>query len=150
MIHNQKFMSFLKEVKRSTSDPKIIECLEELVYQKLGLDIFMSIESAKIALSKEETATVEYRQGGIDIHELVKRFEFEQYIESYANEISAMMEEALTQIELDHEKIDVVVMVGGSSRIPLLKKIVADKFPAIPVIKTDIYSSVAYGLSVAD
>ncbi len=146
----QQFMSFLKEVKRSTSDPDKIKCLEELVYEKLGLDIFMAIESAKIALSKDQAATVEYGQGSIDIQELVKRFEFEQFIESYANEISAMIEESLSQVELDCEEMDVVVMVGGSSRIPMLKRIVEEKFPAIPVTKTDIYSSVAYGLSVAD
>lgn len=32
----------------------------------------------------------------------------------------------------------------------MLKKIVEDKFSNIPVITTNIYSSVAYGLSVAD
>ena len=149
MIHNKQFMDFLKEVKRTTSNPERIECLEELVFEKLGLDIFMAIESAKVALSRDEAATVEYRQGAIDIQEGVKRFEFEQYIESYANEISAMIDASLRQVESAFRKMDVVVMVGGSSRIPLLKRIVENKFPAIPVVKTDIYASVAYGLSAA-
>ncbi|MCP4745645.1 MAG: Hsp70 family protein [Desulfobacteraceae bacterium] len=150
MVHNQQFMSFLKEVKRTTSDPEKIKCLEELVYEKLGLEIFIAIETAKIALSEDMEAYVEYRQNGIDIQELVKRIEFEHYIASYANEISEMMDESLNQGELDYDQMDIVLMVGGSSKIPLLKKIIEDKFPTIPVIQTNIYSSVAYGLSVAD
>lgn len=148
MVHNHQFMTFLKEVKRSTSDPAKIKCLEDLVHNKLGLDIFMAIESAKMSLSKDKEATVQYQQEGIDILENIKRLEFDNYIESYVSEISDMIDDALKQIKFGYREIDVVIMVGGSSKIPRLKKVVEDKFPDIPLIKTDIFHSVAYGLSV--
>jgi molecular chaperone DnaK (HSP70) len=61
-----------------------------------------------------------------------------------------MIDETFDQIQLDSGNIDYILMVGGSSKIPFLRRVVESKFRRIPVINTDIYSSVAFGLGFDD
>lgn len=148
MIHNRQFISFLKEVKQSTSDPDKIKCLEELVYKKLGLDVFLAIESAKIDLSEKNKSAVEYHEGAIAIEETIERNEFEGYLKEHAEKISQMIDDTFNQIRFQYSDIDDILMVGGSSRIPLLRRIIREKFPTTPMTQADIFASVAHGLSV--
>ncbi len=95
-------------------------------------------------------ATVQFIQDIITIAEEIHRLEFERYIEEHAQKISHMIDETFNRIQMESTHMDFILMVGGSSRIPLLRGIVEQKFPAIPLMETDIYSSVAYGLGIDD
>lgn len=149
MIQNRKFMAFLAEVERTTSDPGRIRALRDLVFDRLGLDVFEAIERAKIDLSGETVSTVAYRHGAVDICEALERSQFEAYISSPKEAVAQMIRSALVQADLGPERIDIILLVGGSSQIPLFRGLVEEMFPNATIQEAALFTSVAHGLSVA-
>ena len=84
---------------------------------------------AKIALSSQPLAhiDIELPQGGRYSREL-SREQFEQLIQPIVARTLAPCRDALRDAGLTPEQIDEVVLVGGSTRIPLVQRLVGDVF----------------------
>jgi molecular chaperone HscA len=62
-------------------------------------------------------------------HELkISKSEFEELIRPYIDKTIACCKNAMKDAKLTNADIDVIVMVGGSTRIPMIKKIISDFF----------------------
>jgi molecular chaperone DnaK len=105
----------------------------------LGLDIRTNPEAiqavrkavieAKIALSEKESArlAVTLPDGKIYAREITRE-QFEQLIAPVVARTAAPVKQALKDAGLTPEKIDEVVMVGGSTRIPAVRALVTGLF----------------------
>jgi Fe-S protein assembly chaperone HscA len=84
---------------------------------------------AKIALSSQSLAhiDIELPQGGRYSREL-SREQFEQLIQPIVARTLAPCRDALRDAALTSDQIDEVVLVGGSTRIPLVQRLVSDVF----------------------
>jgi molecular chaperone DnaK (HSP70) len=84
---------------------------------------------AKIALSSQPLAhiDIELPQGGRYSREL-SREQFEQLIQPIVARTLAPCRDALRDAALTPDQIDEVVLVGGSTRIPLVQRLVSDVF----------------------
>ena len=90
-------------------------------------DVKRKVEAAKIRLSTEDKAVIEIlgllkdEDGDIlDIEVEVTRPQFESLLLPFAEQAVALTLQAIGAIHFDLDLIDKVVMVGGSSSIPLL------------------------------
>lgn len=63
-----------------------------------------------------------------DVRALLKREEFEELIKPYVDRITVPLEQALAEAKLKVEDIDGVEMVGGSTRIPIIKEKISNFF----------------------
>jgi len=81
-------------------------------------------ERAKKQLSFEATFTAEWESKAVSLTAL----ELEQLITPLINETLACCKKALQDAGLVADKIDTIVMVGGSTRIPSIKKAVSQFF----------------------
>jgi Fe-S protein assembly chaperone HscA len=88
-----------------------------------------TVTDAKIALSSQETAriVVELPDAEPYARELT-RAQFEGLIQPIVERTLAPVREALKDAQTTPEQIDEVVMVGGSTRIPLVQRLVAEVF----------------------
>jgi len=84
---------------------------------------------AKIALSSQSVAQIDIKlpQGGRYSREL-SREQFEQLIQPIVDRTMAPCRDALRDAALTPDQIDEVVLVGGSTRIPLVQRLVSDVF----------------------
>jgi molecular chaperone HscA len=101
-------------------------------------------EEVKKKLSAEEQAEVEWNASRITI----TRKEFEHTIAPLIARTLTSCSQALADAELRVEDIDVVVMVGGSTRVPSVKQSVADFFGKEVYDKVNPDEVVALGAAV--
>ncbi|MFC1755276.1 Hsp70 family protein, partial [Thermoproteota archaeon] len=148
LAYNKEFESIMNRISNRNSHPEKIEALEQLIYEQLGLDVFEAVEEAKKDLSDNDDSLILYQEEKIDIEEAINRPEFEGIIKRQTDEIQRIMSEALEKAGLKRDDIDISLLVGGTSKVPLFKRIITDMFPKSKLYKSDDFTSVAYGLEV--
>ena len=93
-------------------------------------------ERAKIQWSTADEERVQVAQaikaGGRmhHVNELVHRREFEQLIEREVQEAMHQLDVALDRAQVSQRQVDIVLLVGGSSRVPLVRAQLQDRFGA--------------------
>ncbi|MGH2730346.1 MAG: molecular chaperone DnaK [Actinomycetota bacterium] len=89
-------------------------------------------EKAKIELSSTQTATVNLpfitatEQGPLHLEVTLTRAEFEQMTEDLLEKCKGPFQQAVKDAGIDVSKIDHVILVGGSTRMPAVRKLVKD------------------------
>lgn len=108
-------------------------------------------ERAKRALSFTEETTVEVDSlfEGTDLKSRISRKSFEHLCEDLFHSILEPFKKVLRDSKMDKSGIDEVVLVGGSSRIPRIVKLISDFFNG-KTLCTSIHpeESVAHGAAV--
>ena len=108
-------------------------------------------ERAKRTLSSSAEATVEIDSlhEGIDFYSKVTRARFEELNMDLFKNTLAPVEQALKDAKMSKSNIDEIVLVGGSTRIPKVQKLLEDFFNGKTLNKTiNPDEAVAYGAAV--
>ena len=106
-------------------------------------------ESARIRLSEEDMATIQLDldQGRVFQENLTREW-FEEQAASVVQKAVACAKEAVRDAGVDPANIDRVIMVGGTTRTPLVRRLVAEAFQIEPYVALDPDRVVALGASV--
>jgi molecular chaperone DnaK len=111
--------------------------------------IRLSAEGLKHQLSEVEQASLEIDLGlEKPILFTLTRAEFETAIRSHIDETLACCRSALDDAGVAAETVDEVVMVGGSTRIPLVRRLVEETFGRKPHLELDPDRVVAMGAAI--
>jgi molecular chaperone DnaK len=116
--------------------------------------LLQSCERAKCRLSTEETVQIveefiaEKDGQPLNLNRTVTRSEFEELIEPFVERTIACVDEALRDANLTVHQIDDLVLVGGSTRIPLVEERLRDEFLREPSRAVDPDLAVALGAAV--
>jgi Fe-S protein assembly chaperone HscA len=104
---------------------------------------------AKHELSTAEKTAIQYPldEKGMYVREIT-RGEFDELIRPIVARTMAPVKQALADAKLAPKQIDEVVLVGGSTRIPLVRKTVGDYFERAPHSELDPDQVVALGAAV--
>jgi molecular chaperone DnaK len=112
-------------------------------------------EWAKCELSSNEEAHLRveelaYGEGGValDLRCALRRDELERLARPLLERTHATCEEALRLAQLRPSQLDSVILVGGSTRIPLVRRLVADFFGQAPLSDIDPDLVVAEGAAI--
>ena len=140
-------------------DRELIKLLQTEIRQQHGQQIhfppstqqaFRSFaEAAKIKLSTDAQATVEIDLGGGRLyHRTITREQFEDRIEPWVQETVVCCCRALADAKLEPKDLDQVVLVGGSTRVPLVRRRVEQLFGRAPYTALNPEEVVALGAAV--
>lgn len=116
--------------------------------------LLQSCERAKCRLSTEETVQIveefiaEKNGQPLNLNMTVTRGEFEKLIEPFVDRTIASVDEALRDAGLTVHQIDDLVLVGGSTRIPLVEERLREEFLREPSRAVDPDLAVALGAAV--
>jgi chaperone protein DnaK len=106
-------------------------------------------ENVKIALSNQDSATLEIDLGGGHRYQRVLTVrDLEEMIAPYVDRTLASCRLALRDARLHPADIDQVVMVGGSTRVPFVRRMVGDLFKRAPYTALDPDQVVALGAAI--
>nr|CAB3254511.1 hsp70 heat shock protein 70 [Phallusia mammillata] len=108
-------------------------------------------ERAKRVLSSSTEASIELESlyEGIDFYSKITRARFEELCSDLFRACLDPVEKALRDAKLDKSKVDEIVLVGGSTRIPRVQKILSDYFNGKSLNKSiNPDEAVAYGAAV--
>ena len=125
----------------------------------LGLDVRRSGEAvqtirkavidAKIALSADEQTTLDVSlPDGKRYQRVITRQQYEQLIKPVIDRTVGPVRQAMKDAELSPKQIDEAVLVGGSTRIPLVRKLVEEQFERTPHADLNPDEVVALGAAV--
>ncbi|KAF7014078.1 hypothetical protein CFC21_028104 [Triticum aestivum] len=144
-------------------DRRLADYFVELVQRKHGWDVtgdgsamqrlLRECERAKRALSDQHHVLVELKAllDGVDLSETLTRELFEELNQDLFLKTMAPLKKALADAELEKRDIHDVVLVGGSSRIPMVQQLVKDYFDGKEPVNVDGINpdeAVAYGAAV--
>jgi molecular chaperone DnaK len=108
-----------------------------------------SVIEAKIALSLQPTAKLDVElPGGKKYQREISLEMFEQMIQPIIDRTVGPCKQALKDAGLKPEQIDEVVLVGGSTRIPKVRRLVQDLFKRVPHTDLNPDEVVALGAAV--
>ncbi len=108
-----------------------------------------AVIEAKIALSSNEATVLDVElPGGKRYQREITRDQFEQLIQSVVNRTVGPVKQAIKDAEITVQQIDEAVLVGGSTRIPLVRKLVEEMFQRKPHADLNPDEVVALGAAV--
>ena len=108
-------------------------------------------EKAKRTLSSSTQATVEIDSlyEGIDFYTSITRAKFESLCDPFFNKVMAPISRVLADAKMSKPEVHDVVLVGGSTRIPKIQKLLSDFFGGKELCKNiNPDECVAYGAAV--
>ncbi|MDC4204492.1 MAG: Hsp70 family protein [Candidatus Manganitrophus sp.] len=113
-------------------------------------EIRLASERVKCRLSFEEKAEIvlTFPDKKIDYRRTISRTEFDALITEFVEKTLGPCRQALADAHLKPEQVDEVILVGGSTRIPLVRKKVADLFKKTPHSELNPDEVVALGAAV--
>jgi molecular chaperone DnaK len=100
---------------------------------------------AKEALSADTEATIPVALGGVRQRIRVTRAEFEEMIRPDLYRTIEALRRALASADIGGDRPDAILLVGGSSRIPMVSQLISAEFGQAPAIDTDPKTAVAAG-----
>jgi molecular chaperone DnaK len=139
-------------------DRQVLEVLQKLYQDKFGVDLIASeedraryedeAEDIKKTLSRRPVAkTMLYGPSG-SMRAEVSREMFEQGIRSLVSRADMMVEVALEEAGLKPSDIDTVLLVGGSTRVPLVRTHLEQIFGFPPECSINVDECVALGAAL--
>ncbi|PNW57221.1 UNVERIFIED_CONTAM: molecular chaperone DnaK [Euhalothece sp. KZN 001] len=145
-------------------DKKIVDHLAEEFKNQEGIDLRQdkqalqrlteAAEKAKIELSSVSQADVNLpfitatQEGPKHLDMTLTRAKFEEICSDLIDRCSVPVENALKDAKLDKSKIDEIVMVGGSTRIPAIQELVKKKLGKDPNLTVNPDEVVAVGAAI--
>ncbi len=106
-------------------------------------------ERAKRRLSSMMTApSIALNWGGHVLNASVDRVAFERIIKDFVVRTEMLIDNALSAAKVTPEQIDAVILVGGSTRIPMVQRLLRDKFHKDPLKHVNPDEAVALGAAI--
>lgn len=100
---------------------------------------------AKEALSVDTDTTIQVELGGVRQRVRLTRAEFEEMIRPELSRTIEALHRALESAAVDGTQLDAILLVGGSSRIPIVSQLISAEFGRAPAIDADPKTTVAIG-----
>ncbi|CDM70465.1 Heat shock protein 70 [Clostridium bornimense] len=105
-------------------------------------------EMCKISLTEKQSAEMELIISGKSISMNISREEFEKISEELVLKLRNPIERALNDADIDSDELDSIILVGGSTRMPLVRSIVTKMFNKIPYSTINPDEVVAKGAAI--
>ncbi len=136
-------------------DLRVYEMIKEAVLDEKNIDIeknprykqkvMLKVEEVKKTLSSSMTAEI-FLEFGDDVFECeFDREDFEEAISDLLETTMSIMQGALNEAKLTYADIDKILLVGGSSRIPAVTKIIEEETGIHPSSEVHPDEAVAIG-----
>ena len=140
-------------------DRTIVELIQKEIREQFGAALTFPpstrqafrnfAETTKIRLSTEQSAQVEVSLGDDRVYRrTITRSELEELMRPWVEKTTDSCRRALRDAKLKPADVEQVVMVGGSTRVPLVRKVVGEFFECEPYTALDPDQVVALGASV--
>ena len=138
----------LRELVRSALDPVQLLDFIALVEFDLGFSLYRAVSAAKVALSTTDTVEFRFIEGNIDIRSTIARSDFQSWISEDLVRIGATVDQVLSKARIGPTEIEKVFLTGGTSFVPAVQQLFAERFGKEKLTSADQFESIAYGLAL--
>jgi len=132
---------------RDGADQQTLRTVQELLYGGQAVAFYRAIERAKIELSDQSSAVIDFRRPWINLQQRVARSDFEDLIRPSLVRVKECLLNACQAAGVDPTQVGFLTRTGGSSRIPAFEALLHDVFPDAQLIDCDPFTAVVHGLA---
>jgi hypothetical chaperone protein len=148
LMRNPRTLREIGEIARNARHPERLQALIGLIADEQGFALYQAVSAVKMALSREAAAELRFSHGALEIAETIHRSAFEAWIGPDLVRMDAAIDAALLDAQLRPGDIDQVFLTGGTSFVPAVQRLFADRFGAARVQAGGELVSVAEGLAL--
>jgi hypothetical chaperone protein len=148
-LNTPKHMELIRRLKYEFDRPEQLAALETLVEKNYGVAFFQAVEGAKVSLSDRLEADVRLVNADLRLQQPLTRAAFETSVGPQVRAARGCVELAVSAASLVPDEIDLVLTTGGSSRIPVFRRMLSEALPRARLQESDLFTSVASGLAVS-
>ena len=141
-------LTLLNEIMMSAEAPCLVQNLRSLIFNEYGFSFYNAVEEAKIQLSTDYAAAVEFQAEDIAIWQMLTRLQFERILQPCLDSVRDLLLAVLADAGLKAAQIDRVITTGGSSSIPVFNRLLADLFGKEHILPASPFTSVTAGLAI--
>jgi hypothetical chaperone protein len=128
LLRASRDMRDIRGLVRTALEPRKLAALVEVLDDNHGYRLYQAVSRLKEALSSAEEATFLFEAGSVRIERPVRRAEFEQWIKPELAAIEGAVDEAMARAGLRADAVDRVFLTGGSSFVPAVRRLFAERF----------------------
>ena len=147
-LKSKKNMALFEDLFKQSLEPRKLAALISLVENDLGYELYRSVETTKVALSKAEAAPFQFHHADVELDAVVTRADFESWIAPELESIRSCVDRLLASTGVDARAVDRVFLTGGSSLVPAVRRIFVERFGEARVRSGNELTSVALGLAL--
>jgi hypothetical chaperone protein len=148
MLATPATLDTLRQLQRQAVEPDRVDALIQLVQGDLGYLLYQEVERVKLALSLDTRAGFDFDLLSTPIDRGVQRNEFEGWIAADLARIATCVDRLLERCDVPPSAVDRVFLTGGSSLVPSVRGIFADRFGADRLRGGEELTTVARGLAM--
>lgn len=148
LMRAPRMMRDIEAVARNAAQPEQLRHLMRLVKDEAGYALYRAVSAAKAALSGAEATTLAFQHADFEVSAPITRADFEAWIAPELARISQAVDAALADAGLPAAAVDRVFLTGGSSLVPAVRRIFADRFGPEKLASGGEFVSVAEGLAL--
>ena len=148
LLRASRDMRDIRGLIRTALEPDKIARLVEILDHNHGYRLYQAVSRVKEALSADPEATFSFHAGDVAIETTVRRDEFDAWIAPELAAIAAAADEALAKAGLKPADIDKVFLTGGSSFVPAVRRLFAERFGEAKLESGGELVSIATGLAL--
>jgi hypothetical chaperone protein len=147
LMRASKDMRDIRGLVRAALEPAKLAALVDVLDNNQGYQLYQAVSGLKEALSDHDIAPFRFQAGGVEIARDVRRREFETWIAPELAAIAGAIDQALAGANVGPEDLDRVFLTGGSSFVPAVRRLFADRFGAHKIEGGGELVSIASGLA---
>jgi hypothetical chaperone protein len=147
-LRTANVVEILKSARLRALEPEKIEALITLIDEDLGFHLHQAVQRLKYELSRAEVAEFHFRDGSMDLKIAVTRSAFEGWIADELHTVEQCVDSLLARTGIDRREVDRVFLTGGTSLVPAVRRIFAQRFGEERIRTGNEFISVARGLAL--
>ena len=147
-LRTANVVEILKSARLRALEPEKIEALITLIDEDLGFHLHQAVQRLKYELSRSEVADFHFRDGSMDLNITVTRTAFEGWIADELHTIERCVDTLLESTGVARGEVDRVFLTGGTSLVPAVRRIFAQRFGDDRIRTGNEFISVARGLAL--
>ena len=148
LLRASRDMREIRGLVRTALEREKIARLVEILDHNHGYRLYQAVSRLKEALSANTSATFLFEAGGVRIEKPVARADFEAWIAPELAAIAGAADEALARSGLAPADVDRVFLTGGSSFVPAVRRLFANRFGEAKLESGGELVSIATGLAL--
>lgn len=146
LLRARSTRELIRVIKGTVDDPVAIGHLENIINDNFGFFLFQAIEKAKCELSGQDHALIRFAERDLMVSEEIGKGEFETLNAENFQQIAECIDEVVARSGLLPLQINTVFLTGGTSRIPRIQDLFAERFGRDKMANRDAFTSVVHGL----
>ena len=147
-LNTRSTLELLHTIRRGAAAPEKIDQFMHVITHELGYPLSKAIEAAKFELTAHAASHLVFQEPPVALREGVARQTFENWLQPSLQALEACIDRLLTQCQMAPMDVDCIFLTGGSSFVPAIRHLFAQKFDAARLRSGGELTSVVRGLAL--